>query len=129
MPKYVDRFSNCYNSNSGFIDWRVKYYFLAMNALDINKLENEDEDKTSDKKQIEAEEKEVMLKTEDNMEINAESKLDGGPVKAALSGDMTEQGREVKPKFIPIGAIKMPGFFMKNSDKEKSKVISITILN
>lgn len=95
-----------------------------MSTMDINKLENEDENKTPDKKQIEAEEKEIMLKNEENSEVIPELKADNdGPVKAALSGDITEQGREVKPKFIPIGAIKMPGFFMKNSDKDKSKVI------
>ncbi|RVE48414.1 hypothetical protein evm_006975 [Chilo suppressalis] len=92
-----------------------------MSTLDINKLDNDDENKTPDKKQIEAEEKEVMLKIEDNSEVPDEKSDGGGPVKAALSGDITEQGREVKPKFIPIGAIKMPGFFTKNSDKEKSK--------
>ncbi|XP_049865227.1 neurotactin [Pectinophora gossypiella] len=94
-----------------------------MSTLDINKVENEEENKTPDKKQIEAEEKEVMLKAEvETMETPAELKADSeGPVKAALSGDVTEQGREVKPKFIPIGAIKMPGFFTKNSDKEKAK--------
>ncbi|CAB3219813.1 unnamed protein product [Arctia plantaginis] len=88
--------------------------------MDINK-ENEDENKTLDKKQIEAEEKEVMLKVEEANINPAELKADEGPVKTALSGDLTEQGREVKPKFIPIGAIKMPGFFTKNSDKDKSK--------
>lgn len=90
--------------------------------MDINKVEYEDDNKTMDKKQIEAEEKEVMLKAEvENIEP-AELKHDDGPVKTALSGDLTEMGREVKPKFIPIGAIKMPGFFTKNSDKDKSKV-------
>lgn len=88
--------------------------------MDINK-EYEDENKTLDIKQIEAEEKEVMLKTEEESTNPAELKADDGPVKTALSGDITEQGREVKPKFIPIGAIKMPGFFTKNSDKDKSK--------
>ncbi|KAI5641959.1 carboxylesterase family domain-containing protein [Phthorimaea operculella] len=95
-----------------------------MSALDINKMDKEEENKTPDKKQIEAEEKEVMLKSENEpAEAPAELKADGeGPVKAALSGDVTEQGREVKPKFIPIGAIKMPGFFTRNSaEKEKSK--------
>ncbi|KAJ8726916.1 hypothetical protein PYW08_015313 [Mythimna loreyi] len=89
--------------------------------MDINKMDYEDDNKTLDKKQIEAEEREVMLKAEvENIET-AELKTDDGPVKTALSGDLTEQGREVKPKFIPIGAIKMPGFFTKNSDKDKSK--------
>ncbi|XP_047989163.1 neurotactin isoform X2 [Leguminivora glycinivorella] len=92
-----------------------------MSTLDINKMEGEEENKTPDKKQIEAEEKEVMLKTEsENNEINTEIKAEGeGPVKAALSQEVIEQGREVKPKFIPIGAIKMPGFFTRNSDKPK----------
>ncbi|KAJ2950717.1 hypothetical protein O0L34_g8979 [Tuta absoluta] len=95
-----------------------------MSSLDINKMDKEEESKTPDKKQIEAEEKEVMLKSEkEPAEAPVELKADGeGPVKAALSGDVTEQGREVKPKFIPIGAIKMPGFFTRNSaEKEKSK--------
>ncbi|XP_028177329.1 neurotactin isoform X1 [Ostrinia furnacalis] len=97
-----------------------------MSTMDINNLEaklegENDENKTPDKQQIEDEEKEVMLKS-DETEGNPEVKSDNdGPVKTALSGDITEQGREVKPKFIPIGAIKMPGFFMKNSDKDKCK--------
>lgn len=97
-----------------------------MSTLDINKMENEEE-KSPDKKQIEAEEKEMMLKTEaENNEINAESKEAEGLVKAALSADVIEQGREVKPKFIPIGAIKMPGFFTRNSEKAK---VCILLLN
>ncbi|CAG4940466.1 unnamed protein product [Colias eurytheme] len=90
-----------------------------MSSIDINKADTEDDNKTLDKKQIEAEEKEIMLKAE--TEEDVELRRDGGPVKTALSGDITEQGREVKPKFIPIGAIKMPGFFTRNSDREKSK--------
>lgn len=93
-----------------------------MSTLDINKVENGEDNKTPDKKQIEAEEKEMMLKAADNENIEpaAEVKAENeGPVKAALSGEVTEQGREVKPKFIPIGAIKMPGFFTRNSDKSK----------
>ncbi|XP_063374764.1 neurotactin [Cydia amplana] len=92
-----------------------------MSTLDINKIEAEEENKTPDKKQIEAEEKEVMLKNDsENNEMNAEVKAEGeGLVKAALSQEVIEQGREVKPKFIPIGAIKMPGFFTRNSDKPK----------
>lgn len=98
-----------------------------MSAPDINKLENDEDTKTLDKKQIEAEEKEVMLKLENNVaEDDVELRNDEGPVKSALSGDITEQGREVKPKFIPIGAIKMPGFFTRNSDREKSKVLFYT---
>ncbi|CAH0628972.1 unnamed protein product [Chrysodeixis includens] len=97
-----------------------------MSTMDINKVEYEDDNKTLDKKQIEAEEKEVMLKAEDE-NGDATDKADDGPVKAALSGDLTEHGREVKPKFIPIGAIKMPGFFTKNSDKDKSKDEEVAI--
>lgn len=92
-----------------------------MSSTDINDLGNEEDNTTSDKQQIEAEEKEVMLKADnDNMETSAELNTEAeGPVKAALSGDVTEQGREVKPKFIPIGAIKMPGFFTRNTEKPK----------
>ncbi|CAH0717268.1 unnamed protein product, partial [Brenthis ino] len=93
-----------------------------MSATDINKVDHEEETKTLDKQQIEAEEKEIMLKVEsETVEDDVELRNDEGPVKSALSGDITEQGREVKPKFIPIGAIKMPGFFTRNSDREKSK--------
>lgn len=91
-----------------------------MSTADINKVDSEDS-KTLDKQQIEAEEKEIMLKESEATEADVELRNDGGPVKAALCGDITEQGREVKPKFIPIGAIKMPGFFTRNSDREKSK--------
>lgn len=102
-----------------------------MSTLDINKLENGEDNKTPDKKQIEAEEKEMMLKATDNENIEAATELkpeNEGPVKAALSGDVTEQGREVKPKFIPIGAIKMPGFFTRNSDKSKVRPKSFIVL-
>lgn len=95
-----------------------------MSTMDSNRPDFDEENKSPDKKQIEAEEMEVMLKTEsENIEPATDAKIDGeGVVKAALSGDVTEQGREVKPKFIPIGAIKMPGFFTRNSEKDKSKV-------
>lgn len=93
-----------------------------MSATDINKVDIENDNKTLDKLQIEAEEKEMMLKVEHPADEEVELRHDEGPVKTALSGDITEQGREVKPKFIPIGAIKMPGFFTRNSDREKSKV-------
>ncbi|VVD03414.1 unnamed protein product [Leptidea sinapis] len=90
-----------------------------MKDIDINKIE--DDSKTDDKKQIEEEEKVVMLTAEGDAEDGVELRHDDGPVKTILSGDITEQGREVKPKFIPIGAIKMPGFFTRNSDRDKSK--------
>lgn len=96
-----------------------------MSANELNKVENEEENKSQDKKQIKAEEKELMIKAEaDNIELSAagDQKAIEGPVKTALSTEFTEQGREVKPKFIPIGGIKMPGFFTRNSDKDKSKV-------
>lgn len=101
-----------------------------MSTLDINKMENGEDNKTPDKKQIEAEEKEMMLKAADNETIEAVTEIKAeneGPVKAALSGDVTEQGREVKPKFIPIGAIKMPGFFTRNSDKSKVRPDSFMV--
>lgn len=94
--------------------------------MDISKGEYEENDKMLDKKEIEAEEKEIMLKTSnesETIEAAAEQKSENeGPVKTALSAVDTEQGREVKPKYIPIGAIKMPGFFTRNSEKVKSQV-------
>lgn len=98
-----------------------------MSGTEISKIVNDEDNKTPDKKQIEAEEKEVMLKIDAENVVTAETvetkpTENEGPVKAALSTEFTEQGREVKPKFIPIGAIKMPGFFTRNSDKDKSKV-------
>lgn len=100
------------------------HVFADMSTMDITKPDYDEENKSPDKKQIEAEEMEVMLKTEcESIDTATDVKIDGeGVVKAALSGDVTEQGREVKPKFIPIGAIKMPGFFTKNTEKDKIKV-------
>lgn len=94
-----------------------------MSETENNQIVNENDNKTPDKKQIEAEEKELMLKTDaENIAVAVEKPPDGdGLVKTALSSTVTEEGREVKPKFIPIGAIKMPGFFTRNSDKEKNK--------
>ncbi|OWR53363.1 hypothetical protein KGM_211871 [Danaus plexippus plexippus] len=64
-----------------------------MSTADINKVDSEDS-KTLDKQQIEAEEKEIMLKESEATEADVELRNDGGPVKAALCGDITEQGRE-----------------------------------
>jgi hypothetical protein len=36
-----------------------------------------------------------------------------------LVSKVSAEEREVKPKKIPIGAIKMPGFFTRNKDKNK----------
>lgn len=104
-----------------------------MSTTQVNKLGNEEENSTTDKKQIEAEEKEVMLKIDPEtvetggIVIEQKPTENEGPVKAALSTEFTEQGREVKPKFIPIGAIKMPGFFTRNSDKDKTVKVRINL--
>ncbi|XP_068627601.1 neurotactin [Battus philenor] len=94
-----------------------------MSTTEISQMDSEIDNKTLDKKQIEAEEKEVMLKTVNEKSDDSDDKRNEseGPVRSALAGEVTEQGREVKPKFIPIGAIKMPGFFTRNSDKDKPK--------
>lgn len=98
-------------------------YNPVMSTTAVDQVEKEGENKTPDKKQIEAEEKETMLKADnEKIEVESEEKQNEGPVKLALSGTVTDEGREVKPKFIPIGAIKMPGFFTRNSEKDKNKV-------
>lgn len=97
-----------------------------MSTVDMNQMDSENDNKTLDKKQIEEEEKEMMLKAENEKLDSEDKKMEGeGTVRAALAGDVTEQGREVKPKYIPIGAIKMPGFFTRNSDKDKTKVRNV----
>ncbi|XP_045533823.1 neurotactin [Papilio machaon] len=100
-----------------------------MSTVDINQMDSENDNKTLDKKQIEEEEKEMMLKAEnEKLDDSEDKKMEGeGTVRAALAGDVTEQGREVKPKYIPIGAIKMPGFFTRNSEKDKTKEDESTI--
>lgn len=84
--------------------------------------EQEEESKTPDKKQIEAEEREKMLKEESTeppkIETDAAATKEG-PVKTVLANVTSNEGREVKPKYIPIGGIKMPGFFTRANDKEK----------
>ncbi|CAH2063422.1 unnamed protein product, partial [Iphiclides podalirius] len=67
-----------------------------MSTTDISQLDNENDTKTLDKKQIEAEEKEVMLKSENLKTDNSDDKKNEGegPVRAALAGEVTEQGRE-----------------------------------
>ncbi|KAG6453793.1 hypothetical protein O3G_MSEX008315 [Manduca sexta] len=107
---HANQFYCCFNSSD-------------MSSTGLNKVDYENESKTLDKQQIEEEEKEVMLKSDDVAEAVSELKNEAeGPVKSALAGDVTEQGREVKPKYIPIGAIKMPGFFTKNSEKDEEVI-------
>ncbi len=58
---------------------------------------------------------------------NVEEKKIDEPAKPVVNGDeiidipektpTTQEGREVKPKKIPIGGIKMPGFFTRNKPK------------
>lgn len=89
-----------------------------------NVIEDIQEVKSDDKKDIEMEEREKML--------NAENKAQ--EEKPAEAGDSIEEkkkeikeGMEVKPKKIPIGGIQMPGFFTRSKSKEKCKVISFCI--
>lgn len=43
-----------------------------------------------------------------------------GGASAAAKANVTKEGREVKPKKIPIGGIKMPGFFTRSKPKAES---------
>lgn len=75
--------------------------------------------KSDDKKDIETEEREQMLNAENKSQdkIN-EVEKDANDAKKIDA----KEGREVKPKKIPIGAIQMPGFFTRSKSKEKCKV-------
>lgn len=83
----------------------------------------QEERKSLDKKEIEDEEREKMLNIE-NKAIDEAQKIesDATDVIKSTVEPVTEEGREVKPKFIPIGGIKMPGFFTRSKSKEKCKV-------
>lgn len=71
------------------------------------------ENKSDDKKDIEMEERE-KIKNAENIAQDVNPK--DGKV------NITEkEGREVKPKKIPIGGIQMPGFFTRSRSKEKCK--------
>ena len=84
-------------------------------------------EKTDDKKVIELEEKEKMLNIE-NRANDKISEVDGAPPSESDENEGSKiktdfkEGREVKPKKIPIGGIQMPGFFMRSKSKEKCKV-------
>lgn len=82
--------------------------------------------KTDDKKVIELEEREKMLNEENKAQEKvtefesvqpSESENEGSKIKTDF-----KEGREVKPKKIPIGGIQMPGFFTRSRSKEKCKV-------
>ncbi|XP_044748402.1 neurotactin isoform X2 [Coccinella septempunctata] len=66
----------------------------------------ETDNKSDDKKKIEAEEMEQIMNVE-----NKEKKIKSD----------NKEGMEVKPKKIPIGGIQMPGFFTRSKSKEKCK--------
>ncbi|XP_044737162.1 neurotactin [Chrysoperla carnea] len=80
-----------------------------------------DTDKSDDKKKIEDEEREKMLNTENEASTGVVTGGGGGAVVIKPSSLEIEDGREVKPKKIPIGGIKMPGFFTRSRSKEKCK--------
>lgn len=92
-------------------------------STDIDSIAIQEERKSVDKKEIEDEEREKMLNVE-NKAIDDAEKPDPDKVDIIKpsADSVTEEGREVKPKFIPIGGIKMPGFFTRSKSKEKCKV-------
>lgn len=80
--------------------------------------EKQETNKSEDKKDIEAEERERML-NEENRITSREEAGEAGKTEVA-----TKEGMEVKPKKIPIGGIQMPGFFTRSRSREKCKVCS-----
>lgn len=72
----------------------------------MSENDKDTENKSEDKKKIEAEEMEQIMNVE-----NKEKKIKTD----------NKEGMEVKPKKIPIGGIQMPGFFTRSKSKEKCK--------
>lgn len=75
---------------------------------------------SEDKKDIEIEEREKMLNAENKMQESISESVEGDKDNIKLKAECRE-GREVKPKKIPIGGIQMPGFFTRSRSKEKCK--------
>lgn len=99
------------------IFFKFKHYilnrFIKMSAPKEN-------NQSEDKKDIEIEEREKILNAENKMhEVIIES-TDSDNKDSKLKAECRE-GREVKPKKIPIGGIQMPGFFTRSRSKEKCK--------
>lgn len=81
---------------------------LSPSEAKIQNGENEKNDPAGD--DVAAEPKPA----EDEKKVNGEEIID---IPEAAEKKPKEDGREVKPKKIPIGGIKMPGFFMRNKPK------------
>lgn len=79
-----------------------------------------DNNQSDDKKDIEIEEREKILNAENKMHEVIESTDTDNNRENKLKAECRE-GREVKPKKIPIGGIQMPGFFTRSRSKEKCK--------
>lgn len=66
---------------------------------------------------------EILPKKAESKKSDTKPKINGEEVIVDIPTDnvapVTEEGREVKPKKIPIGGIKMPGFFTKNKPKSE----------
>lgn len=75
--------------------------------------------KSDDKKDIELEEREQMINAENNKTADKSNETESENAKNKLDA---KEGREVKPKKIPIGGIQMPGFFTRSKSKERCKV-------
>lgn len=74
----------------------------------------------NDKEVIEIEEREKMLNEENKAKDNDKTEEIETDVSKIQRTD-SKEGREVKPKKIPIGGIQMPGFFTRSKSKEKCK--------
>lgn len=78
-----------------------------------------DDTKSDDKRDIELEEREQMMNADNNKTADNSNETESENAKNKLD---TKEGREVKPKKIPIGGIQMPGFFTRSKSKERCKV-------
>lgn len=83
-------------------------------------------EKSEDKKDIEMEEREKILNSENKAQEQV-TEIESIPTLEVENGTKitradTKEGREVQPKKIPIGGIQMPGFFTRSKSKERCKV-------
>lgn len=76
------------------------------------------ESEKSDKECIEIEEREKMMNEENKAQAEKAEEIEE---ESEIQKTDSKEGREVKPKKIPIGGIQMPGFFTRSKSKEKCK--------
>jgi hypothetical protein len=86
-------------------------------SKETDKLLKSDEKLVTKLEKAEEEKKEAIQKSFESLTNGLEITKAPDAVLDAVAPKLTAEEREVKPKKIPIGGIKMPGFFTRNKDK------------